>query len=302
MACQVLTLNSESRNNTWLSYYPLLIQDLDITYGGPFYYKKTTIKGRKALEYILEYLSDHKQSACEDIAQAEYDNNLNSKRKLKSITDDTRKFINKNLIPRRIIEEDGFKKKYNKKVKTYSLTPFGILYSIHFFSESEKSTKTINNLEKEYQDTLPKIFGKFSVFKEIFGEEYLDVIGLQRIADYTHSNHLFDALGILGNFVHHSGWVWLGEPLFLLNRWGDQISLLVYTSILSHLLRVAVFEYINSGEEPVIVIKKKISDFWKKLNEIDPELEKWYMEFVKEFISNNEKEKKDVSEIMWWKR
>ena len=275
---------------------------MDITYGGPSYNKKTTIKGRKALGHILEYLSAHKQAACEDIAQADYDKNPNAKRKLKSITDDTRKFINKNLILRRIIEEDGFKKKYNKKVKTYSLTPFGILYSIHFFSTGKKTTRIINNLEKEYRSTLPKVFGKFSVFKEMFGKKYHDVIGLQRIADDALDIHLFDALGVLGNFVHRSGGAWLGDPLFLLNRWGDQISLMVYTSILSHLLHAAVFEYMRTGEDPVTVIKKKISNFWEKLNEIDPELEKWYMEFVKEFILNNEKEKKNISEIMWWSK
>jgi len=276
---------------------------LDITYGGPFHNKKTAIKGRKTLRYILEYLSAYKQASCEDIAQSEYEKNPNAKRKLKSLTDDTRKFINKNLIPRLIIGEDGFKKKYNKKVKTYSLTPFGILYSIHFFSTSKKITRIINNLEKEYRSTLPKVFGKFSVFKEIFGEEYLDVIGLQRIADNVLYKHLFTSpVIILGNFVHQSSGVWLGDPIFLINRWGDQISLMVYTSILSHLLRTAFSEYMRTGEDPVTVIKKKILDFWEKLNEIDPELEKWYMEFVKEFMLGNKKEKKDVSEMLWWKR
>ena len=276
---------------------------MDITYGGPFHNKKTTIKGRKTLGYILEYLSASKQAACEDIAQDEYKKNLSAKRKLKSITDDTRKFINKNLIPRLIIEEDGFKKKYNKKVKIYSLTPFGILYTIHLFSKSNEITQIINNLEIEYQSTLPKVFGKFSVFKEIFGKEYLNVIGLQRIADNTLSEHLFTSpVIILGDFVHQSSGVWLGDRIFLMNRWGNQISLMVYTSILSHLLRTALSEYMRTGEDAVTVIKKKISDFWEKLNATDPEVEKWYLEFVKEFISGNEKQRKDVSEIMWWKR
>jgi len=276
---------------------------LDLTYGGPSHNKTATVKGRKALGHILEYLSASKQASCEDIAKDEYEKNPNAERKLKSIIDDTRKFINKNLIPRLIIEADGFKKKYNKKVKTYSLTPFGILYSIHFFSTSEKITRIINNLEKEYRSTLPKVFGKFSVFKEIFGKEYLDVIGLQGIADNTLNKHLFGApADILANFVHLSSWAWLGDPVFLVGRWGNQISLLVYTSIISHLYYTAMIESRDTDGDDIVVTKKKILDFWKKLNEMDPELEKWYMEFVKEFISNNEKEKKDILEIMWWRR
>jgi len=63
-----------------------------------------------------------------------------------------------------------------------------------------------------------------------------------------------------------------------------------------------MIEFRDTDEDYVVVTKKKISDFWKKLNEIDPELEKWYMEFAKEFMLDNKKEKKDVSEIMWWRR
>src|SRR5689334_3404436 len=127
----------------WLAKYPNIVREMDEIYGGPEYKKQANPKGRNALFFILDYLSKKRKSTCEDIAKKESDNNPNLKRKIKSITDDVRKFIQINLIPRRLVVEDGFKKKYNKKVVAYSLTPFGILYSIHLLAKKQNDETVI---------------------------------------------------------------------------------------------------------------------------------------------------------------
>ena len=107
---------------------------LDQRYGKPGMEKPKKMNGQYTLLTILKYLAYHRQSTCEEIAKDEYDKNLQANRKLKSITDDIRKFIKNNLIWTRLVREDGYKKVYNKQVMAYSLTPVGILYAIYLFS------------------------------------------------------------------------------------------------------------------------------------------------------------------------
>jgi len=86
------------------------------------------------IRLILKYLSFHRQATCEEIAKDEYEKNIQTKRKLKSITDDVRKFIKNNLIFTELVYPDGSKKGRKQQVQAYSLSPVGILYSIYLFS------------------------------------------------------------------------------------------------------------------------------------------------------------------------
>src|SRR3972149_10276880 len=81
---------------------PSVFKYLDKRYGTPDVSEPKKKNGEYALRFILKYLSYHKQSTCEEIAEKEYedrlDKNPRSKVKLKSITDDIRSFIKNNLI------------------------------------------------------------------------------------------------------------------------------------------------------------------------------------------------------------
>jgi hypothetical protein len=269
--------------DTWLSQYPILLTDLDKTYGGPKYNKTTHVKGRKALCNILTYLSKYNHSSAEDIAKEEFKKRPSSKKKIKSLTDDIRKFIQHNLIPRRIVKEDGIKKIYNKKITTYSLTPFGILYSIHLLHEDKDCSKIINNLAIVYRDSIPKVFDKFKFFKSYLGNDFVDIIGIKELANFGRSKE--DALpeiGILGRFVDESGGAYYSDPIFLVGRWTNQISLAIYCNIFNHFAWKAEFEHMNTGEDYDWICKKKIGDFWKEMDMVDPEIKEWFLEYVKE--------------------
>ena len=83
-----------------LNTYPILVKELDITYGGPDFTSRRIPKGRTRLNQILAHLAKQKFSTCEEIAKEEFDRNNIGKVKLKSITDDIRKFVNDKLIPK----------------------------------------------------------------------------------------------------------------------------------------------------------------------------------------------------------
>ena len=117
--------------------------------------------GNYIFNTILKHLTTNRKSTCKEIAESYNDN---SRRNLKAIENNVRDFIKKNLIPYYIVEKDEIKKIRNKKIQTYSLTHFGILYTIHFFSKGndfEYELDTIRNLAIEYKDYLPKIFSRF---------------------------------------------------------------------------------------------------------------------------------------------
>jgi len=121
-------------NATALDQIEWMFRKLDLRFGGPEINKPKKENGQYMLRLILKYLSYRKQSTCEEIAKEEYEKNIQTKRKLKSITDDVRKFIKNNLIWTELVYPDGFKKVYNKQVQAYSLSSVGILYSIYLFS------------------------------------------------------------------------------------------------------------------------------------------------------------------------
>jgi len=111
---------------------------LDLRYGNPDKKSLRKNKGEHIMRLIIKFLSSQKQSTCEEIAKYEFDNEISTKRKLKSITDDVRKFIKNNLRNLRLVKMDGFKKGQRRYAETYSLTPLGILYSIQTKTNWEK--------------------------------------------------------------------------------------------------------------------------------------------------------------------
>ena len=155
---------------------------LDRGYGGPDKKSLKKSNGEYMMRLIVENLSYHKQSTCEEIAKFEFDRDISKQRKLKSITDDVRKFVENNLRKLSLVKMDGFKKGQRRYAKTYSLTPLGILYSIHLFGrlrwrkDHKINYRHIRNLAKEYSETLPKIFGKFKLFEKILGKEFEDIL------------------------------------------------------------------------------------------------------------------------------
>src|SRR2546428_8471113 len=97
------------------------INYLDKRYGGPKKTSPNRSNGEYAMRQILQFMSTHRRISCEDIAQEELDKNPSHRRKLKSVTDDIRKFIQNNLLPAKIALDDGFVRRSNKRIQTYSL-------------------------------------------------------------------------------------------------------------------------------------------------------------------------------------
>ena len=177
---------------------PSFFRYFDRRYGKPELENPKKKTGEYALRLILKYLAEHKCSTCEEIAQFEFDKSSNQKRKLKSITDDIRKFVNHTLLPSQLVLLDSPKKKKNKQVKTYCLSPIGILYCLYLFGNfrppdeqwgtsydmAELESDVLKNISKEYSSILPKVFGKFELFEKIFGKDFLFLVIEPLIAIY----------------------------------------------------------------------------------------------------------------------
>jgi len=165
-----------------LADIPQIFDYLDRRYGPPDKKSLKKSNGEYGIRLIIEYLSKHKKSTCEEIAKYEFEKNISTKRLLKSITDDVRKNVENNLRKLRLVKMQGFRKIKRRHAKVYSLTPLGILYSIHLFGKLQwKENHEINfvhiqNIAKEYSDTLPKIFGKFKLFEKILGKKFEPIL------------------------------------------------------------------------------------------------------------------------------
>ncbi|MCH7647966.1 MAG: hypothetical protein IIA83_05110 [Thaumarchaeota archaeon] len=308
---------------------------LDRRYGKPDLTEPKKKNGEYALRLILKYLAEHKRSTCEEIAQFEYDKPFHQKRKLKSITDDIRKFVNHTLIHSQLVLLDEPKKKYNKQVKTYSLSPIGILYCLHLFGnfripdESEMTVYVMDELEsdfltnisKEYVDFLPKVFGRFAKFEKIFGKDFLSVIVNTFLAIYESE---FEGIPseefLLTNYVlvtldFISGRRFQGAQQLV----AEQISLIFYIH-----LEESIENYLWSKENGLDFEKtmnmssedanqyheqknktstdryrKRLKDakkLWIKIMDDDKELKKWYSDFLKEVVAVKKREQYVVSQ------
>lgn len=274
---------------------------MDANYGGPNITSKKFYQGGKALFYILEYLSVHKKATCKNIASFEI-KRTHSIRKEKSVADNVRNFIKNNLLPRRIVKKDGFIKVYNKNEQAYSLTPFGILYTIHLFSKTKESQEIIYNLRIEYENILPKVFKKFEKFEQVLGKDFLEIIGLKRIADGDVAPRylLRGPIAALANFVNNSSGGWMGNPYFWPGIWVDQISLCVYNNIVSHLYVSSGFQSLRGEGKREILIKENVAEFWNKISEGEPKIKRWYFDYIKEAIEANRDNFKGLKETKDW--
>ncbi|MEO9307484.1 MAG: hypothetical protein ABI342_04125 [Nitrososphaera sp.] len=141
---------------------------------------------------IFEFLSKHRRSTCEDIASYVIDHKERSRLKTKSVTDDIRKFILNNLLPRKLVKKEGFEKRHNKKIQAYSLDYNGVLYAIRLLSKNKRDSShpliilydesIIQNLAVDYSEYLPFIFDRLKVFKSVLGEHWLDYLKIHDIA------------------------------------------------------------------------------------------------------------------------
>ena len=316
---------------------PSFFRYFDKRYGPPDLESPKKKNGEYALRLILKYLAEHKRSTCEEIAQHEYDDekNLSSKRRLKSITDDIRKFVNHNLIPSQLVLFDQPKKKYNKQVKTYSLSPLGILYCLYIFGnfrtpddteimfvvEEELKNDILKNLSKEYSSMLPKVFGRFEKFEKIFGIDFLSVVIDPLTAIYdTEIEEIPAGKFLLKNYVLSTfdfinGSRFRGPQQLI----AEQISLIFYIN-----LEESIEHYLWSKESDLDFKKtinmsseedfqhnkerkktstdryrKRLKDakkLWIKIMDEDKVIKKWFNDFLKEVVAVKRNEQYAVSQ------
>ncbi len=282
---------------------PSFFRYFDRRYGKPNLESPKKKNGEYALRLILRYLAEHKCSTCEDIAQFEFDKSSNQKRKLKSITDDIRKFVNHTLLPSQLVLFDQPKKKKNKQVKTYSLSPIGILYCLYLFGHfrlpdeswgtmydmAELESNFLKNISKEYVEYLPKVFGRFELFEKIFGDDFLSVVIDPLIAIYNIEIEDIPASQfllknyVLSTFDFIGGNRFQGPQQFI----AEQISLIFYVN-----LEESIGHYLWSKESSL--------DFEKTRNMNSKEANQHYKEKEKNTKSGDRyrQELKD-SKILW---
>ncbi|MDH3488297.1 MAG: hypothetical protein OEL82_09690 [Nitrosopumilus sp.] len=314
---------------------PSFFRYFDRRYGKPDLENPKKKNGQYALRLILRYLAEHRGSTCEEIAQFEYDKDISTKRKLKSITDDIRKFVNQNLISSQLVLLDKPKKKYNKQVKTFSLSPIGILYCLYlfgnfrtpdeswgtFYVQDELESDILKNISKEYAFMLPKVFGRFQLFEKIFGGNFLSVVIDPLIAIYnTEIENIPASQFLLKNYVLSTfdfinGKRFRGPHQLIL----EQISLIFYINLeesIQHYLwskegdkdfkktqdmtsEKANLFYKEKNKKSGDRYRQELKDtkiLWNKIMNEDKELKKWYSEFLREVVAVKKNEQYVVSQ------
>jgi len=287
---------------------PLVFKYLDRRYGNPDVKKPKKKNGEYVLRLIMKYLSYHKRSTCEEIAQYEYDNNLSSQIKLKSITDDIRKFLKNNLIVSEIVFNDEPKKKYNKQVETFSLSPIGILYSMYLlgnFRETDEfgmggydllkiDRNLIKSIGKEYSETLPKIFGRFDLFEKILGKDFVSFLITPFIAIYQLERAEIPQHELLLTDHVLTSFEYLYAPHFSsqmdVHKFiADQISLIFYIHFeggLVYPLRDKIDEDSNyKNKDGTARHRESLNqarEIWIQIMNEDMEIKKWYDKFLKD--------------------
>ena len=314
---------------------PSFFRYFDKRYGAPDLENPKKKNGQYALRLILRYLAEHRCSTCEDIAQFESDKDISTKRKLKSITDDIRKFLNQNLIPSQLVLFDQPKKKYNKQVKTYSLSPIGILYCLYLFGnfrtpdesemtmyvQEELESDILKNISKEYSFMLPKVFGRFESFEKIFGKDFLSVVIEPFTAIYnTEIEDIPAGQFLLKNYVLSTfdfinGSKFRGPQQLI----AEQISLIFYINLeesIQHYLwskeNSKDFEktrnmtteeanrfYKEKNKKSGDRYRQELTDtkiLWNKIMNEDKKLKKWYSDFLREVVAVKKNEQYVVSQ------
>lgn len=268
---------------------------MDGRFGGPKP-ERTSIRGRKEIVQILDYLCRHQinQSSAREIAEYEIKKTA-LRTPLRSRANYLRRIVHQYLIPKRIVEIDGKKIAYNRLAELYRLTPFGILYSIHLLP---KTHEIVNNLSKNYKKEFPLIFGKFDLFEKKLGKNFIEIIGLMWIAkagDILSGLATVDPPDILLDFIRDDNAGWNGQGLFR-ESWHDQISCIIYTNILRHYYSKSLnLEYTTWHR--TTPRDKLLKQFWTEFLEEEPEIQKWYFELLKKAKTGYENRNEKIKEI-----
>jgi len=298
-----------------LADVPQIFNYLDQRYGPPDKKSLKKENGEYAVRFIIEYLSKNKKSTCEEIAKHEFDDKP-TKRLLKSITDNFRKTGVNNLIKLRLVKMEGFKKISRRYAKVYSLTPLGILYSIHLFGklqwkkDHEINFMHIRNLAIVYSDTLLKIFGKFKLFEKILGKDFERILitPFNRIiypdkppeifAPYMLREYVFSVLlqkvdqGPIIQSKKIFGVVFNEDSYEIFYRYkflAEQISLVFYAYLLG-----SIQLFLRNKDKKIIELIRKSNDEFKK-NSFDEHLE------LDKKIRNREEQLRDMAKQKWLK-
>jgi len=309
-----------------LIFYPKIKDYLDTKYVRVVSENPQKEKGNKMLEVIVEFLTTKKNSTCEKIAESNYQNNPNSDTRLKTITDNVRKFIKNNLIPLHIVKETGKEKVRNHNIARYSLTLFGILYTIHLSSKKEDRTRIIRNLSQEYSNELPKIFGRLKNFEKIIGKNFEDFLGFDEVGKTIQISEHNISSWILDEFIpqmhkHYEAKV-EGNDLV-----ADQISFFIYNNLKKNLIeyqnKIGEKEYETYCEKNKISESKKPKGWntrtnewielpdrhrstwnfenaekkWIKLINSNLKIKLWYEDLVEKAISQNQEKNKILREV-----
>ena len=315
-----------------LEELPMVFKHLDQRYGTHEIRDAKKKNGEYAFRFILKHLGLNSESTCLEIAKAEYDRTPESQkkqRKLKSITDDVRKFVKNNLIPSQLVYKGEPKKIYNKQVETYSLSPIGILYVIYLFGNvrytedsfaetfviSDVDKKFIRSLGEEYSQTFPKIFGKFKLFEKVLGKDFepvlinplIEIVSPQR-------DEVYEDKGLLRDYVltHFT----FTNPMKIKTVHGliaEQISLIFYIYLkesIEDALHSSDFNFDcektmkMDAEESKKYYKiknetatKRHLEFlkiakqkWLQIMNEDKEIKKWYKNFLRDAAESKERE------------
>jgi len=286
-------------------FYSEIEEYLDRRYGGPEKKNPSSAKGEKILRYILEYLHTHKNSTCEELARFHYEREILDRAKLKSITDDVRKFIKGPLISLKIVEKSEPRKMGNKNVEQFSLTPFGVLYVIHLFTITQQEKipdsycfdnyglKTIRNISREYKDLLPLIFGRFDFFEKTIGKNFEYTLGLINIGDNFGGPVLPLNTDLLNESIEFLYLDKNRKKKTSQENITDSISFLVYNNMLNN-IELYERKILMQGKQHKKINLKKIfkkaqkhaKTKWKKIIQSDPAIMKWYCDFVNSSIKH----------------
>jgi len=313
-----------------LDELPWVVKHLDRRYGTHGIEDARKTKGEYSVRFILKHLALHRESTCEEIAQEELKNNLQLQRKKKSFTDEVRKFVKNVLIKSQLVYEGEPKKIYNKQVKTYSLSPIGILYVIHLFGKMIENknrsydwdkidVEFIKSLGKEYSQTLPKIFGKFKLFEKVLGKDFDYVLIGSLIPIFGPGiSDFYDSRELLSNYVLR--YFWITNPLKIETVHGliaEQISLIFYIHLKlsidgclfnkdSQSDRKLLFKSSSEKDFEEYDQKKKTKDFrhyekmgkqkWLQIMNEDKDIKKWYKNFLVEAAKSKKEEYDAISE------
>jgi len=300
-----------------------MFKQLDLRYGNPSN-ENPKKKGQKILRFILKHLSYYKQATCEEIAEKQYDRKSSKSRKLKSITDDVREFIQNNLLWTQLVHEDGFKKVPKHKIQTYSLTPVGILYALYLFAnlrldvreirvgeEYQKiDLKFIRSLSKTYPHVLPKVFGRFEIFEKVIGNEFESIVTSPLTRMFTQPDpwSVADPDVMLSEYAMYDFWsseLTENGPHDLIS---EQISLVFYANLQSGIEDFVRSRYMDEwarkqfqnnnlqqesreqSQERYKEIERITKEKWIEIMDEDKKLKKWYHNFVKMAAMSKRKE------------